>query len=98
MSLPSTEGIVQVAQRYYEWTDAQTPDVPADGKAFYGRDSMSNYFLISMKQMGKELFEVKDGKVTLNTDKELVRRIWDNYYVPFMKGYFASLGNSVQMM
>ena len=90
--LATTEGIVQVAQRYYEWTDAQTPDVPADGKAFYGRDSMSNYFLISMKQMGKELFEVKDGKVTLNTDKELVRRIWDNYYVPFMKGYFASLG------
>ena len=90
--LATTEGIVQVAQRYYEWTDAQTPDVPAAGKAFYGRDSMSNYFLISMKQMGKELFEVKDGKVTLNTDKELVRRIWDNYYVPFMKGYFASLG------
>ena len=51
--LATTEGIVQVAQRYYEWTDAQTPDVPADGKAFYGRDSMSNYFLISMKQMGK---------------------------------------------
>ena len=90
--LATTEGIVQVAQRYYEWTDAQTPDVPAAGKAFYGRDSMSNYFLISMKQMGKELFEVKDGKVTLNTDKELVRRIWDNYYGPFMKGYFASLG------
>ena len=51
--LATTEGIVQVAQRYYEWTDAQTPDVPAAGKAFYGRDSMSNYFLISMKQMGK---------------------------------------------
>ena len=49
--LATTEGIVQVAQRYYEWTDAQTPDVPDDGKAFYGRDSMSNYFLISMKQM-----------------------------------------------
>lgn len=46
--LATTEGIVQVAQRYYEWTDAQTPDVPAAGKAFYGRDSMSNYFLISI--------------------------------------------------
>ena len=29
--LATTEGIVQVAQRYYEWTDAQTPDVPAAG-------------------------------------------------------------------
>lgn len=90
--LATTEGIAEVAQRYYEWTDAQTPDVPDDGKAFYGRDSMSNYFVIGMKQMGKDIFEVKDGKVTFNTDKDLIRRLWDNYYVPYMKGYFASLG------
>lgn len=25
-----------------------------------------------MKQMGKEIFEVNDGKVTVNTDKELI--------------------------
>ena len=25
-----------------------TPDVPNDGKAFYGRDSMANYFVIAM--------------------------------------------------
>lgn len=60
--LATTEGITEVAQRYYEWTDEQTPDVPDDGKAFYGRDSMSNYFIIGMKQMGKEIFQVKDGK------------------------------------
>ena len=35
---------------------------------------------------------VKDGKVTFNTDKEQIRRLWDNYYVPYMKGYFASMG------
>ena len=90
--LATMEGITEVAQRYYEWTDEQTPDVPDDGRAFYGRDSMSNYFIIGMKQMGKDLFEVKDGKVTFHTDKELIRRLWDNYYVPYMKGYFASLG------
>ena len=66
--------------------------MPDDGKAFYGRDSMSNYFIIGMKQMGKEIFQVKDGKMTLNTDEDLIRRLWDNYYVPYMKGYFASLG------
>ena len=46
--LATTEGIAEVAQRYYEWTDEQTPDVPDDGKAFYGRDSMSNYFILSL--------------------------------------------------
>ena len=35
--LATTEGITEVAQRYYEWTDAQTPDIPDDGKVFYGR-------------------------------------------------------------
>ena len=51
--LATTEGVTRVAQRYYQWTDEQTPDIPDDGKAFYGRDSMSNYFIIGMKQMGK---------------------------------------------
>ena len=90
--LATTEGITRVAQKYYEWTDSLTPDVPDDGKAFYGRDSMSNYFVIGMKQMGKDIFEVKDGQVTVNTDKELIRRLWDNYYVPFVKGYFGAYG------
>ena len=90
--LATIEGVVKVAERYYEWTDEQTPDVPDDGKAFYGRDSMSNYFILGMKQMGTDIFEVKDGKVTLNTDKDKIRRLWDDYYVPYMKGYFTSLG------
>lgn len=90
--LSTTEGVTEVAQRYYEWTDAQTPDVPDDGKAFYGRDSMSNYFLIGMKQMGVELFDFKDGQLTLRPEKEPLRRLWDNYYVPFVNGYFTKLG------
>ena len=90
--LATSEGVVEVAQRYYEWTDAQTPDIPDDGKAFYGRDSMSNYFVLGMKQMGVDIFDAKDGKVTLHTDKDKIRRLWDNYYVPYVKGYFAAYG------
>ena len=90
--LATTEGITQVAQRYYEWTDSLTPDVEGDGKAFYGRDSMSNFFVIGMKQMGAEIFEVKDQKVNLHTDRELIHRLWENYYVPYVKGYFAAYG------
>ena len=72
--LKTIEGVVSVAERYYDWTDSLTPDVPNDGKAFYGRDSMANYFVIAMKQMGKEIFEVKDGDVTIQTDKELIKK------------------------
>ncbi len=90
--LSTTDGVTAVAQRYYEWTDSLTPDIPDDGAAFYGRDSMSNYFIIGMKQMGKEIFEADGGEVTLNTDKELIKRLWDNYYVPYVKGYIGSYG------
>ena len=75
--LSTIEGLVSVAQRYYEWTDAQTPDVPDDGRAFFGRDAMANYMLIGAKQLGCTIFETK---------------VWDNYYVPFIKGYFTAGG------
>lgn len=90
--LRTIEGVVKVAERYYEWTDKKTPDKANDGKAFYGRDSMSNYFVIGMKQLGKDIFQVKDGKVKFNTDKKLIKRLWDNYYVPYINGYFTALG------
>ena len=87
------EGIVDLAEEYYNWTDALTPDIEGDGKALYGRDSMANYFVIGMRQQGTEIFQVEDGKVTVNDDKEKIRRLWDNYYVPYIKGYFASYGS-----
>lgn len=91
--LETIEGVVAAAQKYYEWTDAKTPDVPYDGKAFYGRDSLANYFNIGVRQLGSELFEVENGTVTLNIAKEDIRRIWENYYVPMVKGYFGAYGS-----
>ncbi len=90
--LATTEGIARTAKAYYEWTDSLTPDVEGDGKAFYGRDSMSNYFIIGMKQMGTDLFDVENGQVTIRAEKDQIRRLWDNYYVPYVNGYFASAG------
>lgn len=90
--LKTTEGITKAAEKYYEWTDSLTPDIPNDGKALYGRDSMSNYFVIGMKQMGKDIFSMKDGKTVVHTDKDLIKRLWENYYVPYIKGYFAAYG------
>lgn len=84
--------IFPVAERYYEWTDAQTPDIPNDGRAFFGRDAMANYMLIGAKQLGCTIFDAQDGSMTLNFDHDAVRTLWDNYYVPFIKGYFSASG------
>lgn len=81
--LQTVESLLEVAEKYYDWSG---------GKAFFGRDAMANYMLIGAKQLGCTLFEVKDGKMTLDFDKEVVRRLWDSYYVPFVKGWFAASG------
>lgn len=89
--LETVEGLVETAEKYYNWTDEQTEE-PDDGKALFGRDAMANYMLVGARQLGGNLFDVEDGKMKLNFDKEIVRKLWDNYYVPCVKGYFAASG------
>lgn len=91
--LKTMEGVTAVAKAYYEWTDSLTPDVPGDGRAFYGRDAVANYFIIGMQQLGVEIFQVENGSLTLNVPKEELHRLWENYYVPMVKGYFGAYGS-----
>lgn len=81
--LSTIEGVTQVAQRYYEYTN---------GKAFFGRDALANYLIIGLKQLGHNIISVQNGKTVIDFDKSSVRKIWDHYYVPYIKGYFLSEG------
>lgn len=90
--LKTMEGLVQTAKQYYEWTDGLTPDIKNDGKAFYGRDAMANLFVIGSMQLGTEIFQVENQKLTLNVDQDVMRKIWDCYYVPYINGWFTSYG------
>ena len=89
--LETIEGLVGAAEAYYNWTDAQT-ETPDDGKALFGRDAMANYMLIGAKELGDTLFDVKGGRMTVELTEATARRLWDNYYVPFVKGWFAATG------
>lgn len=90
--LATWEGIGRLAEMYYRWTDSLTAQVPDDGEAFFGRDAMANYLLVGCAQLGRELFTVKNGTVFLRMDEAVMRRLWDDYYVPYVNGYFASFG------
>ncbi len=89
--LKTIEGVISTAEKYYNWTDSQTAQ-PNDGRALIGRDAMANYFLIGAKQLGCSIFQVENGKMVLNFDKDVIRQLWDNFYVPFLKGYVAASG------
>ena len=90
--LETIEGITKVSKSYYQWTDGLT-EKPDDGKAFFGRDAIANYFIIGYKQFGVDLFSVKDGEVTFQPQKNIMKKLWDNYYVPYVNGWFGAYGN-----
>lgn len=81
--LSTIEGVTDVARRYYEWSG---------GRAFFGRDAVANYMIIGSRQLGQEIFSVVNGKVTIQDDKEILRKLWDNLYVPHVQGWFAAYG------
>ncbi|WP_207302896.1 extracellular solute-binding protein [Bacilliculturomica massiliensis] len=86
--LSTIEGVTRTAEAYYRWTDSLTAE-KNDGKAFFGRDAMANYLLLGARQLGTEIFTVKeDGSVELHFDRDVMKKLWDNYYVPFINGYF----------
>ena len=90
--LATLEGVVRVSEAYYAWTDSLTPDIPDDGKAFYGRDAIANYFFTGACQLGQELLEVDNDRACVHADKEAFRKLWENYYVPMVSGWFGAYG------
>lgn len=53
----------------------------------------ANYLLIGAQELGCTIFEVDgDGRLTLHFDRDIIRKLWDSYYVPFIKGYFSAAG------
>lgn len=90
--LDTIEGVTETAQAYYEWTDSLTEE-PDDGKAFFGRDSLANYILIGAMQLGTEIIsQDEQGNAVLNFPEDVMRKLWDNYYVPYISGYFSEVG------
>ena len=82
--LETVEDLVETSEKYYNWTDEQTEE-PDDGKALFGRDAMANYMFVGARQLGGNLFEVKDGKMTLNFKKKIDHKKWDINFVPIIK-------------
>ncbi len=89
--LESWEGIRRAGELYYNWTDSLTED-KNDGKAFFGRDALANYILVGSKQLGKEIFQVEEEEVRVDLQYDIMKKLWDNYYIPYISGYYSSYG------
>lgn len=80
--LSTWEGVAAVAKQYYEYS----------GKAFFGRDALMNYLNTGSAQLGSELFTVTDKAASFTVDKEVMRKLWDNFYLPYIDGYYTKKG------
>ncbi len=86
------EGMAEVAEAYYNWTDQRTPDVEDDGSALFGVDSQANFMLVATAQLGEEFYVFDGDSISLGLSQSAARQIWDAMVVPYIKGHYASYG------
>lgn len=80
--LSTWEGLVRAAEKYKKYS----------GKALFSIDANANYMLLASMQLGKELYNYNGNRVRLNFSEDVAYRIWNNYYIPYLKGYFTKSG------
>lgn len=83
--LSTFEGIAETAAAYYDWTDAQTPGTPNDGKAFYHSDSLFNLTQIGCRQLGEDFIE----NDLPDYSSDAFRKVWSFFFSSAVRGHFA---------
>lgn len=91
--LETWEGIAQVAEVYFNWTDDKTPEVEGDGFALFGVDSAANAMLVAASQLGEEMYDYSGENIGFGLSETAARRIWNGIIVPYIKGYYADYGS-----
>jgi len=79
--LDTWEGLFQLTQMYYQWTDSQTPDVAGDGRSFFTHDYLFNYLQVGTESKGESFFigdELAFGSV--------FDQVWDSFAQTAVKG------------
>ena len=89
-SFNTWESILDTARKYYDWTDQQTPDIPNDGRAMLGMDSIQNYILVGCKQLGTDMVDAEKKTVILN--QPVLRKLFDLYISGSAMHYFGGSG------
>ena len=80
--LTTWEDLFDLSDVYYEWSDAQIPDVEDDGKSMFVHDYHFNYFQVGAESLGKDFFE---GDQVVY-DSEEFKQAWKPYAKAAIKG------------
>lgn len=91
--LATWEGMAKVAEIYYNWTDALTPDEENDGRALFGVDSEANLLLTTARQLGEEMYQYEGDTTSFGLSETAGRKIWETLMVPYIKEHYAAYGS-----
>ncbi|RII36282.1 extracellular solute-binding protein [Clostridium chromiireducens] len=80
--LNNWEGVVRTSEKYKNYS----------GRAFLSIDGNANYMLSASMQLGTEFYTYSGDRAKLNFSKDIAHKIWENYYIPYLKGYFIKSG------
>ncbi len=83
--LKTFEGIAQLSEAYYRWSDEQTPDIAGDGKQFFAADSWFNIAQVGSRQLGGNILD----KEALSLDTDTYKYIFDTCLSPTLRAGFA---------
>lgn len=86
------EGLADLGEMYYQWTDSLTPEVEHDGNALFGVDSEANFMLVAARSLGEEMYDYNGDSVSFGLSQDSAKSIWDNLFVPYIKGHYATYG------
>lgn len=70
------EDLAELSEAYYQWS----------GHAFFGCSGFDNYIFSGFKQFGIDFISAQAQ--TINIDKVVLKKLWDFYYTPYIKGYY----------
>lgn len=90
LDLTKWENIYKTAKEYYDYTDSLTKDIKGDGKAFMGFDALTNYMVISTRQLNKPIMD--EDRMCARLNKEALRKAFDNYFKGSILGYYNAYG------
>lgn len=79
--LRTWEGLAQAAGMYYEWSG---------GSPFLGMNAYNDFAVLTAAQLGEQVYDNEDGRVTFSYSREAAGKAWDAFYVPHIRGWYES--------